>query len=271
VSIVGSGPYAIGSTNGSAWNAAFVFNGVDRLGASPALHGSGHRHRLTISPPGPARLLARQGQLPIARLGLELLAALALGLPALWAQRKRSQTTRAIAATLALWVVTGATLFSAMARLHPRYTEAMNPATAACLGIGVAWLGQVGGWRRVVSGATALALAAYAVWATFGSTWASGGVGLAAAGLVVGAWGGGRVASRRRWRSGGASCPAGVRPDHRRTARGADGRSHPHSPAAPVGFRPPGRDARSPCPAPVRLPTGPPRRRPLRVRIGSRD
>jgi len=203
VSIVGSGPYAIGSTNGSAWNAAFVFNGVDRLGASPALHGSGHRHRLTISPPGPARLLARQGQLPIARLGLELLAALALGLPALWAQRKRSQTTRAIAATLALWVVTGATLFSAMARLHPRYTEAMNPATAACLGIGVAWLGQVGGWRRVVSGATALALAAYAVWATFGSTWASVGVGLAAAGLVLVAWG-----AWRRGVGGGAAVRA---------------------------------------------------------------
>ncbi len=29
-------PYAIGSTNGSAWNAAFVFNGSDRLsGKSP--------------------------------------------------------------------------------------------------------------------------------------------------------------------------------------------------------------------------------------------
>ena len=29
-------PYAIGSTNGSAWNAAFVFNGTDRLsGKSP--------------------------------------------------------------------------------------------------------------------------------------------------------------------------------------------------------------------------------------------
>ena len=27
-----SRPWAIGSTNGSAWNAAFVFNGTERLG-----------------------------------------------------------------------------------------------------------------------------------------------------------------------------------------------------------------------------------------------
>ncbi|HYB24704.1 MAG TPA: glycosyltransferase family 39 protein, partial [Solirubrobacteraceae bacterium] len=90
-------PYAIGSTNGSAWNAAFVFNGTDRLaGKSPepgaAVYEAGHhypvatqeeRDHIPIVPPSPTRLLARVGPLSGERLGLELVVALLLGLPAL--------------------------------------------------------------------------------------------------------------------------------------------------------------------------------------------
>ncbi len=90
-------PYAIGSTNGSAWNAAFVFNGTDRLGGkSPepqcTVYEPGHhypeatqseRDHIPIVPPSPTRLLARIGPLSGQRLGLELLVALLLGLPAL--------------------------------------------------------------------------------------------------------------------------------------------------------------------------------------------
>jgi 4-amino-4-deoxy-L-arabinose transferase-like glycosyltransferase len=109
-------PYAIGSTNGSAWNAAFVFNGTERLsgktmevGQSPAplarhtddtsrptIAGtppqastvagrSGTTSRPTATgttppSPSPTRLLARNGELPAKWLGWEALAALVLGM-----------------------------------------------------------------------------------------------------------------------------------------------------------------------------------------------
>jgi 4-amino-4-deoxy-L-arabinose transferase-like glycosyltransferase len=90
-------PYAIGSTNGSAWNAAFVFNGTDRVsGKSGEAGGSvyeagahyptatqAQRDVIPIVPPSATRLLARIGPLSGERLGLELLIALILGLPAL--------------------------------------------------------------------------------------------------------------------------------------------------------------------------------------------
>jgi hypothetical protein len=149
-------PFAIGSTDGSAWNAAFVFNGIDRLrGTSPegqvAVYIPGHhypqatqaqRDRIPIVPPSPTRLLARIGPLSGERLGLEGLLALILGVPALiWALREdpRSRRVRALAAGLSLWALTGIALFSAMARLHPRYVEGFTPALAALLGIGAAW------------------------------------------------------------------------------------------------------------------------------------
>ena len=89
-------PYAIGATNGSAWNAAFVFNGTDRLGGkSPEpqtrVYEPGHhypvatqteRDHIPIVPPSATRLLARIGPLSGQRLGLVLLAALLLGTPA---------------------------------------------------------------------------------------------------------------------------------------------------------------------------------------------
>jgi hypothetical protein len=86
-------PYAYGSTNGSAWNAAFVFNGVDRL-EGKAVEGpqrgyrpgypypkrtQAERDRIPIVPPSPTRLLARVGPLSGERLGLEALAGLLLG------------------------------------------------------------------------------------------------------------------------------------------------------------------------------------------------
>ena len=90
-------PYAIGSTNGSAWNAAFIFNGKDRLaGKSPEPQGTvyepGHRYptatqserdHIPILPSSPTRLLARIGPLSGERLGMEVLVGLLLGLPAL--------------------------------------------------------------------------------------------------------------------------------------------------------------------------------------------
>ena len=192
-------PYAIGSTNGSAWNAAFVFNGSDRLGGkSPepqsTVYEPGHRYPLAtqserdhipIVPPSPLRLLARIGPLSGERLGLELLVALLLGIPALLSGARRREPDppaehpgppgdaaaehtaglgseamqgelvrkrrlrRAAAVGLPVWMLTGILLFSDMIRLHPRYVEGLTPAVAAMLGIGAAWAASARGRVRL--------------------------------------------------------------------------------------------------------------------------
>ena len=188
-------PWAIGATNGSAWNAVFVFNGTDRLGGkSPepqfTVYEPGHKYpvatqserdHIPIVPPSPTRLLARIGPLSGERLGMELLAALLLGIPALlWGLRRRRATaggdedgtaTRtaraakagraAVAAGLGVWLLTGIVLFSHMARLHPRYVEGLVPAVAATLGIGAAWASEARGRARLVVLAVSLAVVVF--------------------------------------------------------------------------------------------------------------
>jgi len=111
-------PFAVGSTNGSAWNAAFVFNGLERLEGKPqpsqsiqGAHGPGsvrtsryakltqsERDHIPLPLPSATRLLDRVGPLSGERLGLEALAALLLGLPALaseWRDRRRRGELRA--------------------------------------------------------------------------------------------------------------------------------------------------------------------------------
>ncbi len=205
-SIVGSQPYAIGSTNGSPWNAAFIFNGLDRVGASPrppatpATPAATAQHRVSrpagtdldgrqnITAPGAARLFPREGPLPAQRLGLELLVALLLGLPALWARRREGPAAHVAAITIGLWIVTGAVFFSVMTRLHPRYVEAVTPAIAAGVGIGVAWLAGARGRIPLFAGGAAIVIAAYAVWATFGSTAAVVGLLVTCVGVGCAVW-----------------------------------------------------------------------------------
>ena len=95
-------PFAYGSSNGSAWNAALVYNGLYRIEGkpTPGQNAEPYKHlkpppsryaSLTVrqrelaplQPPAPARLLDRVGPLSGARLGFDVLAALLLGLPAL--------------------------------------------------------------------------------------------------------------------------------------------------------------------------------------------
>ena len=213
-------PYAYGSTNGSAWNSAFVFNGLDRL-EGRSLEGPqqgfipGHRYpertqaerdAIPIVAPSPTRLLARIGPLSGERLGLEALAGLLLGgalLGALIADRRvaartqrsandpsRSEQRRlALAAALTLWLVLGIALFSDMARLHPRYTEALTPAVAATLGIGVAWATERRTrWRLAALTATLVGITVYAESLLFGASalWLLGAAG--SAGALALAW-----------------------------------------------------------------------------------
>jgi 4-amino-4-deoxy-L-arabinose transferase-like glycosyltransferase len=157
-------PYAIGSTNGSAWNAAFVFNGLDRLRSTggeafgpprrPGAHDStataAEREQFSIPAPSPTRLLSRIGPLPIERLGLQALIALLLGLPAVGFMLRGPPQRRAAGVGLAVWLLTGLLLFSYMVRLHPRYVEGFTPAVAAMFGIGVAWVAGFAGRARPV-------------------------------------------------------------------------------------------------------------------------
>jgi 4-amino-4-deoxy-L-arabinose transferase-like glycosyltransferase len=175
-------PYAIGSTNGSAWNAAFIFNGTDRLsGKSPEPQSTEYepgrdypvatqpeRNRIPIVPPSATRLLARIGPLSGERLGLEVLLALALGVPALLLGLRREagpgsslRMRRAVGAGLILWILTGIALFSHMARLHPRYVEGFTPAVAAILGIGLAWAASPQGRVRLAVLVGSLAVSVY--------------------------------------------------------------------------------------------------------------
>jgi 4-amino-4-deoxy-L-arabinose transferase-like glycosyltransferase len=166
-------PYAIGSTNGSAWNAAFVFNGTDRLSGKsiepltvyqPGKHyptaTQSERDHIPIVLPSPTRLLARVGPLSGERLGLVLLLALLLGIPALISgvlekpEREEDadyRMRRATAAGLIVWLLTGIALFSEMARLHPRYVEGLVPAVTATLGIGAAWATSSSGRARLIT------------------------------------------------------------------------------------------------------------------------
>jgi 4-amino-4-deoxy-L-arabinose transferase-like glycosyltransferase len=176
-------PYAIGSTNGSAWNATFVYNGYDRLfgtatqsllnaqGAAvlaPANNSEAARAQVAIAAPSPLRLFDHNDPLSGLRIGFVLLAALLLGVPALLeairARGPSSTQRQAFAAALLSWLVIGFVLFSAMARLHPRYAEAFTPAVAAAAGIGLAWALTGERHRRVAIPAGAAAFALYAIW-----------------------------------------------------------------------------------------------------------
>ncbi len=184
-------PYAIGSTNGSAWNAAFVFNGTERLSGKTTEVGQGSgslaphaddTSRPTISgappqasslagrvgtasrptttgttppPPSPTRLLARGGELPAKWLGWEALVALLLGVAVVVSVLRtgdsEQRVRRATAIGVFVWLLTGIVLFSAMVRLHPRYVESFTPAVAAMYGIGVAWIAGTGNRGRLAA------------------------------------------------------------------------------------------------------------------------
>jgi 4-amino-4-deoxy-L-arabinose transferase-like glycosyltransferase len=135
-------PFALGSTDGSAWNAVFAYDGVDRLRADAPRRADPPPAAALArepAPPGTLRLLSTRASL-LARIGVFALAAaaaLALAL-ATGARRRLDRTGRAGLAALAVWLGCGLLLVSAMHSLHPRYLEAVTPAVAAGLGAGAA-------------------------------------------------------------------------------------------------------------------------------------
>jgi 4-amino-4-deoxy-L-arabinose transferase-like glycosyltransferase len=137
-------PWPVGSTDGSVWNAVFVYNGIDRIGATVL---AGHATTVALgavipavlSPPGPLRLFAHNEIDYGGLIGTALFAALVLAAAALAGRRSlrlpRTQLERAALAALALWLLTGFVLFSFSSRTHPRYLEAFTPAVAATLAV----------------------------------------------------------------------------------------------------------------------------------------
>jgi 4-amino-4-deoxy-L-arabinose transferase-like glycosyltransferase len=181
-------PWPIGSTNGSVWNVIFAFNGIDRLRSTASAKA------LALDPPGPLRFFSSTGHDYAGLVGTTLLAALifavlALGVAAAVPRaREHGRLARAGMAFFGLWLVVGIAALSKMQRFEPRYLESVDPAIAATLGIGVAWLAaRAARWR-----AAAFALAAGAgIVATAASTlvhppsWATTAALAAAAGVVT--------------------------------------------------------------------------------------
>jgi len=135
-------PFALGSTNGSAWNAVFAYDGIDRLRAQTRVRSAPPPPAAVArepGSPGPLRLLSTRASLQ-GRIGIASLAAVAALAAALaaGAWRRLDRLGRAGLAALAVWLACGAVLTSAMHDLHPRYLEAFSPAVAGALGAGAA-------------------------------------------------------------------------------------------------------------------------------------
>ena len=135
----GPHPFPVGSSDGTVWNAMFVFNGFGRATGNVGVQFS--------APAGPFRLLGggagHLGQL----LGTVLVAALAFGSVAAirWLHTARGRTSSgyprlASAFVIAgiVWALTGIAVFSLVGVLKVRYLEALSPALAAAVGIGLA-------------------------------------------------------------------------------------------------------------------------------------
>ncbi len=160
-------PFAIGSRHGSAWDAAFVFNGVHRLkhraaNSGPAGPPSGR--------PSPTRLLTGSGPRLGRQIGSELVPGLLLGgiavmlafglgrSPSAGDVEHKRILQRAGATAIGVWLAIGLVGFSVMSRLEVRYLEAFTPAVAAAFGVGVAALAPALS-RRSVAFTVAFAVA----------------------------------------------------------------------------------------------------------------
>ncbi len=136
----GSHPFPVGSSDGTVWNAMFVFNGFGRATGNVGVQ--------FVAPAGPLRLLGGSGKLG-ELLGTVLIAALAFGGVAavrrVWDGGWRTsfrppRPAGAFAIAMTVWAVTGVAVFSLVGALKIRYLEALSPALAAAVGIGLASL-----------------------------------------------------------------------------------------------------------------------------------
>jgi 4-amino-4-deoxy-L-arabinose transferase-like glycosyltransferase len=164
----GSRPYIDGSTNNSAFQQVFVYNGFGRLDqATPdQLLNQTIKLRIPISPsPSWDRLLTGE----LGRDTAWLLAAAVLVLVAGLLTRRREPRTDLVRAGLVLWgiwLITLFAVFTAATTINTYYTAALSPAVAGILSIGavLAWRHRDRLWSWLALGAVTVATAAYAIW-----------------------------------------------------------------------------------------------------------
>ena len=145
----GTHPWPVGSTDGTVWNAMFVFNGFGKV--------SGAAQSTKPEGPGPFRLLVSTGWHYDVLFGCVLVAAIAIGaaaaIRAIGARAGRLPVTaqvdlpHAFAIALAVWIAFAVLVFDMMSTVHARYLEALAPALAAAIGYGAASLAGLTGSR----------------------------------------------------------------------------------------------------------------------------
>jgi 4-amino-4-deoxy-L-arabinose transferase-like glycosyltransferase len=141
----GSHPWAVGSTDGSVWNAMFVFNGIGRASTVAGATGG----------PGLFRLLVPSGWHFNQLFGSIVVAALALGIAAaavsVWRERVASvrgpRLPRAFAVSIAVWIGVSLIVFDTAGTMHTRYMEGLSPALAIAVGYGAVVLAGLRDWR----------------------------------------------------------------------------------------------------------------------------
>ncbi len=148
-SIASGSPWPVGSSDGTIWNAIFVFNGFQKASQTASTKPGG---------PGPFRLLVATDWQYDLLFGCVLVAAVAIGVAVLVRQgsgrrslRRRRQMGRglslqsAFALALAVWIAVAVIVFDTIATLHARYLEALAPAVAVAIGWGATALAGLAG------------------------------------------------------------------------------------------------------------------------------
>ncbi|MGI8411871.1 MAG: ArnT family glycosyltransferase [Solirubrobacteraceae bacterium] len=216
----GAHPWPVGSSNGTIWNAIFVFNGVGKVSGLPSATSGG---------PGPFRLFVSTAWHYDVLFGCMLFAALAIGVAgAVVALRRRPGAhgqadakshagahsadrartlARAFAASLAVWIAVAIVVFDLMGTVHARYLEALAPGLAAAIGYGAATLAGLceSRGRSVGPSTIALTVALVGICAyTFGFrapsiAWAAGALIVAALGAALLTRAGGAVGHGAKW------------------------------------------------------------------------
>jgi len=198
----GPKPFPIGSTNGSAWNVVFVFDGLSRLGLTNTTAGRPGGGPLTLFRTGQGALGVLVGSALVAALAVGALA-LVVGLASTLAGRRRGRSAadasmtvldatadgsprlqRAGVVFVAVWLLVGIAVFARMVVVQARYLDALAPAIALALGAGVAALAAAAPLRRSAVAALALAVAACA-WLAQPVVQAQPGVALAAGAVAL--------------------------------------------------------------------------------------
>ncbi len=199
----GKHPWPVGSTDGSVWNAMFVFNGFGKVSSGATTKPGG---------PGPFRLIVSTGWHYDMLFGCVLVAAVVIGLAAVlssWQHRRRSDTAAprdlawALAISIAVWIGFAVLVFDLMQTVHARYLEALAPAVAIAIGVGISRLAGLGSRRGPSILATSAALVLICAY-TFhfkppALGWSVAALMLAAAGAILITHSGGAMTQPGRW------------------------------------------------------------------------